>query len=125
MLVRVVVLVGQYPDTSGLYFNVLTMGKNYRSVVECHNYSRRVGKYGTKVKLHKLPKEQYTKRAWIGAISRKKWTPSSFTRVCSDHFVGGVGPNSIKGIRFQRKIYHRNDTRPRDILEIAQESDSS
>ena len=69
------------------------MGRDYCSVFECHNFSGRIGKFGHKVTLHKLPKEQYARRAWICAISRKNWKPSSYTRVCSDHFVDGIGPN--------------------------------
>ena len=26
------------------------------------------------------------------AISRKNWSPTNYTRVCSDHFVDGIGP---------------------------------
>lgn len=35
----------------------------------------------------------YTRRAWIRMISMKNWTPSSYTRVCLEHLVNGVGPN--------------------------------
>ncbi|KAL3883276.1 hypothetical protein ACJMK2_029559 [Sinanodonta woodiana] len=63
------------------------MGRDYCTVFGCHSLSGRIGQFGHKVTLHKLPKEQYARRAWIRAISRKNWIPSNYTRVCSDHFI--------------------------------------
>ena len=68
------------------------MGKYYCCMTDCHNYVGRIGKFGTRVTLHKLPTDFNTRRAWIRSISRKKWHPSTYTRVCSDHFKDGVGP---------------------------------
>jgi hypothetical protein len=33
------------------------------------------------------------RRSWIMAISRNNWSPTNYTRVCSDHFVYGIGPD--------------------------------
>lgn len=51
--------------------------------------------FGKWVTLHKLPKEIYTRRAWIRLISRKNSKPTRYTRVSSDHFKDGVRPCSI------------------------------
>lgn len=90
----------------------------------CRNYSGRVGKFGKTVTLHKLPKEQYIRRAWIRAISRKNWKPTSYTRVCSDHFMDGIGPNSVDRNKIptenlpQREIItHQNNRQPRTRLQ--------
>ncbi|KAH3814731.1 hypothetical protein DPMN_143240 [Dreissena polymorpha] len=71
------------------------MGKDYCSIFECHNFSGRVGKFSKKVVLHKMPKDPCTRKAWVMAISRKNWFPTLYTRVCSDHFADGIGPNSV------------------------------
>ncbi|KAL3869877.1 hypothetical protein ACJMK2_042504 [Sinanodonta woodiana] len=73
------------------------MGRDYCTVFGCHNFSGRIGKFGHKVTLHKLPKEQYARRAWIHAISRKNWIPSNYTRVCSDHFISENLPQKRSG----------------------------
>jgi len=87
------------------------MGKDYCCIFECHNFSGRVGKFGKKVTLHKLPKEQYTRKAWIRAISRKNWKPTSYTRVCSDHFLDGIGPNSIDRNKVPTENLPQRETR--------------
>lgn len=63
----------------------------------CRNYSGRVGKFGKTVTLHKLPKEQYIRRAWIRAISRKNGNrpPTLVSVLISDQFRDGIGPNSV------------------------------
>ena len=85
----------------------LNMGKYYCCVTNCHNYSGRIGTFGKCVTLHNLPKEIYTRRAWIRLISRKKLKPTSYTRVCSDHFKDGVGPCSIDRNKIPRKTCHK------------------
>ncbi|KAL3883193.1 hypothetical protein ACJMK2_029483, partial [Sinanodonta woodiana] len=68
------------------------MGRDYCTVFGCHNFSGWIGKFGHKVTLHKLPKEQYARRAWIRAISRKIGY-RQIIHVCSDHFISGIGSN--------------------------------
>ena len=60
---------------------------------QCSNYTGKLGKFGKTVKLHKLPKNPALRRSWIRAISRKNWCPTNYTRVCSDHFHDGTGPD--------------------------------
>ncbi|WAR24518.1 THAP1-like protein [Mya arenaria] len=67
------------------------MGRFYCCMPECHNYSIS----GNIITLHKLPTKESVRRAWILAISRKNWKPTAYTRVCSEHFLDGVGPNSV------------------------------
>ncbi|KAG5277263.1 hypothetical protein AALO_G00115550 [Alosa alosa] len=35
---------------------------------------------------HSIPSDPERRRAWLVGLHREKWTPSSHSRVCSDHF---------------------------------------
>ncbi|WAR12335.1 hypothetical protein MAR_026515 [Mya arenaria] len=72
------------------------MGRYDCCMTECHNFSGKLGISGNIITLHKLPTKQTVRRAWILAISRKNWKPTAYTRVCSEHFLDGVGPNSVQ-----------------------------
>ena len=67
------------------------MGKDYCAIKDCHNTPGMIGRFGKKVKLHHLPKEKALRSAWLRAVSRKHFTPTSYTQVCSDHFPDGNG----------------------------------
>ena len=70
----------------------IAMGKpDYCAIKGCHNKPRDVGRFGRVVKLHRLPKQRHLRTAWLRAISRKDYKPSSYTQVCSDHFPRGEG----------------------------------
>jgi hypothetical protein len=69
------------------------MGKYYCCMTDCSNFTGKFGRFGKTVTLHKLPSNPSLKRAWIIAISRKNWRATNYTRVCSDHFKNGIGPN--------------------------------
>lgn len=71
----------------------LRMGRYYCCVPGCSNYKGRIGKFDKAVSLHRIPSNTSLRRAWIIAISRKDWKPTSYSRVCSDHFAGGMGPS--------------------------------
>lgn len=71
-----------------------TMGKDYYCMINCQNVSGKLGKFGKNVTLHKLPKDVNTRNTWIRSISRKKWGPASYSRVCLDHFKDGIGSDS-------------------------------
>ncbi|WAR17918.1 hypothetical protein MAR_032512 [Mya arenaria] len=67
------------------------MGRYYCCMPECHNFSGKLDISGNIITLHKLPTKQT-----IRAISPKIWKPTAYTRVCSEHFLDGVGPNSVQ-----------------------------
>ena len=73
--------------------NTLIMGKYYCCMADCSNFTGKIGRFGKTVTLHKLPSNPSLKRAWIIAISRKNRRATNNTRVCSDHFKNGIGPN--------------------------------
>jgi hypothetical protein len=69
------------------------MGRYYCCMPACSNYTGKVGIFGKTVQLNKLPTNHSLRRSWIMAISRKNWSPTNYIRVCSDHFVYGIGPD--------------------------------
>ena len=55
------------------------------AVVDCKNrYSK-----GGKKKFYRFPAEKDRRHIWVAALNRKNWSPSEYSRVCSDHFVTG------------------------------------
>ena len=57
------------------------MGKNYCAIKDCHNTKGMIGRFGIQVKLHHLQSDKDLRAAWLRAISRKDFTPSSYTQV--------------------------------------------
>ena len=72
-------------------------GGNYCVAVGCSNCQHREGKQG--VKFHKFPQNQERRKQWIIKVNRLQpdgtlWTPQlSYSRLCSEHFVGGKKSN--------------------------------
>ena len=99
-------------------------------MTNCHNYSGKIGKFGKVVTLHKLPKQGSIRGAWIRAISRKNWKPTSYTRVCSDHFVNGVGPEYSNRLKVpsenleQKKQHAAMEADPGDSADLCAESEA-
>lgn len=50
--------------------------------------------------LHRFPASPELRRQWIAAVNRKDFTVSSWSRVCSRHFVGGrkTGENAVPAL---------------------------
>ena len=49
----------------------------------CHNkYKKDSG-----IQFYRIPKDPDRRARWIAAISRKDWSPSEFTWLCSEHFI--------------------------------------
>ncbi|CAN9503759.1 unnamed protein product [Ophioblennius macclurei] len=46
------------------------------------------------VRFYYFPRETGRRGRWISAIGRKHWTPTSHSRLCSEHFVSGRKSNS-------------------------------
>ena len=48
------------------------------------------------VQFYRIPQGPEKRMLWINAIRRKDWTPSSYSVICSKHFIGG-SPRSFVG----------------------------
>ena len=47
-------------------------------------------KKGSGLSFYRFPKEPDRCAKWIAAIRRKEWTPTSSSRLCSEHLVRGA-----------------------------------
>jgi len=54
-------------------------------VYKCNNEFEK----GNGLHFYHLPSDKSRRLAWIAAISRKGWSPTEFSLVCSDHFISG------------------------------------
>jgi len=45
-------------------------------------------KKGSGLGFFRFPSDLQRRRAWVKAVSRAKWCPSTHDRLCGDHFVG-------------------------------------
>ncbi|KAM7302764.1 uncharacterized protein ISCGN_018272 [Ixodes scapularis] len=45
---------------------------------------------GVELKFHRFPVDKDEKRKWLSAVNRANFTPTTNSRVCSAHFVGGT-----------------------------------
>ena len=55
------------------------------AVVDCKN---RYSKEGNK-KFYPFSADKDREQIWVAALNRKHWSPTEYSRVCSDHFVTG------------------------------------
>jgi len=44
---------------------------------------------GNGIHFYKFPEDPDLRVKWIGAVGRKGWHPTKFTRICSKHFISG------------------------------------
>ena len=51
----------------------------------CQNRQRKPN-----TKFFRFPSNSKQRLRWILAVKRDKWTPDKYSRICSDHFVGGI-----------------------------------
>ena len=42
-----------------------------------------------KKSFYRIPVDRGQREQWVAAINRKDWTPTPYSRICSDHFVLG------------------------------------
>ncbi|KAM7313632.1 hypothetical protein ISCGN_003482 [Ixodes scapularis] len=63
---------------------------------------------GVEVKFHGFPVDKDEKRKWLSAVNRANFTPTTNSRVCSAHFVGGrkTDENSVPqlDLGYARKV---------------------
>lgn len=43
-----------------------------------------------KKSFYRVPVDRKQRERWISAINRKDWTPTQYSRICSDHFILGI-----------------------------------
>ncbi|KAG5280105.1 hypothetical protein AALO_G00085020 [Alosa alosa] len=43
----------------------------------------------SQIKVYRFPKENVQRDAWIAAVKRDGWIPTSNSRICSSHFISG------------------------------------
>ncbi|XP_046860657.1 THAP domain-containing protein 2-like [Xenia sp. Carnegie-2017] len=51
---------------------------------------------------HRFPADLERRKVWIKNIHRERWTPSSTSRLCSDHFLESCFDRSGKVVKLQR-----------------------
>ena len=77
-------------------------------VVNCSNNGTRDGK---RLKFFRFPKKNEEQRLlWIQAINRTKsdgkpWLPTDYTRICSEHFVGGMLSRTMNNPAYVPSIF--------------------
>lgn len=42
-----------------------------------------------KKSFYRIPVDKSQRERWISAINREDWTPTTYSRICSDHFILG------------------------------------
>ena len=53
------------------------------------------------ISLFRIPVNVRQRRAWVSTIARKNWTPKSWERVCSKHFVSGWPSDDPDNVDFR------------------------
>ncbi|CAC5395730.1 THAP4 [Mytilus coruscus] len=82
------------------------MGKLYCCATNCHNYNGK-SVNGKTVTLHRFPVHRRHISIWQCRVSRKQWKTTSFSRLCSEHFITKRGPTKDHPLLsiFDHKIF--------------------
>ncbi|XP_022345962.2 uncharacterized protein LOC111138337 [Crassostrea virginica] len=93
-------------------------------VIQCVIYqcSNRQGENARSkgISFFRFPKDNKKRKAWIRAINRDDWVPSEYSRVCSEHFVGGWHSEDVEDENYRPTIFHYKE-KPRSDNDIARE----
>ena len=65
------------------------MGKSC-SAVGCTNRYKK----GSGIQFYRFPEDKVRRARWIAAVGRKNWKPTSYSWICSVHFVSGCKSNN-------------------------------
>ena len=66
-------------------------------VYQCNNSS--YGKHKKEgITFHSFPQDSKRSAVWTSKVNRKDWTPSSYTKICSEHFDDDC---------FEEDLYHK------------------
>ena len=91
-------------------------------VVKCH---RSTNKYSGSIKFFRFPAKNLEQRQlWITAVKRKfvngkVWQPSKFTRICSDHFVGGIASPTRNHPSYVPSIFPTKHVKSKELTDVA------
>lgn len=67
--------------------------------------------------LFRIPANKIQRAAWIKAISRKKWEPHSWDRVCSKHFLSGRSSDCREDVDYRPTLLMKGiEGRPDNVL---------
>ena len=79
----------------------------------CYNRSSQTKTDASSIRYYKFPADRIQRRAWLKNISRERsFKPTANSRVCSDHFVGGIKDEnySIPTLFLWKKLRHPSHT---------------
>ncbi|KAI8495233.1 hypothetical protein Bbelb_272190 [Branchiostoma belcheri] len=69
---------------------------SFCSAIGCSHSAGRDKALGLKRSYYRFPlADKGRLRSWMSRIPRKNWTPTKYSRICSDHFVGGVKTDTV------------------------------
>lgn len=57
---------------------------------------------GTTLSFYRFPRDPERKQRWIAAVNREGWVPNDGSRLCSSHFISGMG--AVKEAHFLLKF---------------------
>ena len=86
--------------------------------VGCHNkYAK-----GSGVQFYRIPKDPDRRARWIATISRKDWTPSEFTWLCSEHFVSKSKNDNPLNPDYVLSVFNHTDSPTKRRLQQSQDN---
>ena len=62
---------------------------NFCCALGCSNWSGKDKFMGVKQSYFTFPKNDKRRASWLKAIPRIHWASSTYSKICSDHFIGG------------------------------------
>ncbi|XP_033727561.1 uncharacterized protein LOC117316886 [Pecten maximus] len=78
-------------------------------VIQCVAYrcTNRQGKNAKErgVSFFRFPKNKRKRKAWEKAVNRAGWVPNEYSRMCSEHFVGGWHSDESDDINYRPTIF--------------------
>ncbi|TRY79879.1 hypothetical protein TCAL_16052 [Tigriopus californicus] len=93
----------------------------YCCVVDCRKNQRVDGSRG--IKFHSFPTNEKRYYQWVRAVRRENahgslWSPSSVSRICSSHFVGGVKSNDPESPAYYPTIFPSKHVKPKAMSDL-------
>ena len=62
------------------------------------------------ISFFRIPVNVHQRRAWVTAIARKNWSPRSWERVCSKHFVSGWPIDDRNDVDYKPTVLMKGDS---------------